>query len=549
MTGIHYSKVINKDRRTFLKGASGLAGAAFLSSLGWSVTRAEAAEGVLRVVPQADLRTLDPVFTTAQITANHAHMIYDMLFAMNDELEPQPQMIGDYSISDDGLTYQFTLREGLKFHDGTDVTASDCVASIKRWSQTRTEGGLMMDRADSLEADDEKSFTLQLSEPFGMVLLALANPVLPCVIMREEDAQKAASEQVETTVGSGPFIFVDDEWDPGHKVVYRRNPDYVPREEPANGLAGGKVVNVERVEWLYIPDPGTAVQALQAGEVDMLEFPSHDMLPQLDGDPNIAVKVIDPVGYQGMLRMNTLIHPFDHPKARQALLHLVQTQQQDYLSAMIGVPDYERVCLSPFICGSPSESEAGLEQFEGGEDPFEVARKLFEEAGYDGRPVVFMDPTDQNLMHLMSLVAADHLRRAGVEVELQAQDWSTLTSRRPIKEGPEEDRGGWHIFPTWWPGFTMQNPITNVPLDTSCDGDNWYGWPCDEELEELRVTYANAQGVEERQTIMDELQTRFFESVPYVHVGQFFRPVAFVENRISGVVGQQSPAFWNIEKS
>lgn len=539
----------SQTRRSFLRTTGGcLSGAALLTALGMFGRMAHANQDLLRVVPQADLRTLDPVFTTAQITANHAYMIYDTLFAMNDDLEPQPQMVGEYDISDDNMRYHFKLRDGLNWHDGTPVTARDCVASIKRWSATRSEGGLMMDRTEFLEVDDDRSFTLQLAEPFGMVLLALANPVLPCIMMREEDASTPASEQVHAVVGSGPFIFVEEEWDPGHLVVYRRNPDYVPREEPANGLAGGKVVGVERVEWLYVPDPGTAVQAVQAGEVDMLEFPSHDMLPALSADPNIDVKVIDPIGYQGMLRMNTLIHPFDQPKARQALLHLVQAQQSDYLAAMIGVPDYQRVCLSPFICGSPSESDVGLEQFKEG-DPFERARALFEEAGYDGRPVVLMDPTDQSLMHLMSLVAADHLRRAAVNVEIQAQDWATLTSRRPIKEGPEDDRGGWHIFPTWWPGFTMQNPITNVPLETSCDGENWYGWPCDEELEALRVTYATAQSDEERQQIIDDLQRRYFETVPYVHIGQFFRPVAFRNDRVSGVVGQQSPVFWNIEKS
>lgn len=537
---------VAKGRRDFLRTSGMLAGAALLPAAAWA-SAARASGGVLKVIPQADLRTLDPVFTTAQITANHAYMIYDTLFAMDDALQPQPQMVGDYSVSDDGLTYQFALRKGLLWHDGSPVTARDCVASIKRWCETRSEGSLMMARTASLEANGEQSFTLQLSEPFGMVLLALANPVLPCVMMREKDALTPGHEQVQTTVGSGPFVFVEDEWDPGHKVVYRRNPNYVPRDEPASGLAGGKVAKVERVEWLYVPDPGTAVSAIRVGEVDMLEFPSHDMLPQLEADPNVEVKVIDPIGYQGMLRMNTLIAPFDHPKARQALLHLVQTRQEDYLAAMIGVPDYQRQCLSPFICGSPVESQVGLERFDD-DDPFETAKALFEEAGYDGGPVVLMDPTDQSLMHLMSLVAADHLRRAGVNVEIQAQDWSTLTSRRPIKAAPEEDRGGWHIFPTWWPGFTMQNPITNVPLETTCGGDNWYGWPCDEEMEALRVTYSTAQSDEERQQIVDKLQARFFETVPYVHVGQFFRPVAYRSDGVAGVVGQQSPVFWNITK-
>lgn len=541
---------INYDaptRRTFLKSASALTGALVLPALVQPGAQAQGIDSRLRVVPQADLRVLDPVWSTAQITAAHGFMVYDTLFAMDADLRPQPQMVDEHEASDDGKFYRFTLREGLTWHDGSPVTARDCVISLERWAVRSAEGRVMTARGASYEIEGDRTFTLTFDVAFGMVHLAFANPVNPCFMMREQDAATDAFEQITTAIGSGPFIFVTDEWRPGHQVIYRRNPNYVPRDEPASGLAGGKIAKVEHVNWLYIPDAGTATNALMTGEVDMLEFPSHDLLPMLSAAPDIEVQIIDPIGYQGMLRMNCLIPPFNNPAARQAIMHLVQARQDEYLAAMVGVSEYQRICVTPFVCGSPNESEIGITDFtrEGLE---ERVRNLLNEAGYAGEPIVVMDPTDQHLMHMMVLVFAQHLRDVGVNVDLQATDWGTVGARRPTKAPPSEDSSGWHVFPTWWPGFTMQNPMTNIPLETTCGGDNWFGWPCDEELERLRVSFADAQTNEDRKEIIDELQRRFFEVVPYIHVGQFFRPVAYRSDRVTGIIGQQSPVFWNIEK-
>ena len=100
--------------------------------LGPSATPASA-ETVLRVIPHADLKNIDPIWTTAYITRNHGYMVYDTLFAMDERLIPRPQMVDSWTVSQDELTWTFVLRDGLKWHDGTPVTAEDCVASLKRW--------------------------------------------------------------------------------------------------------------------------------------------------------------------------------------------------------------------------------------------------------------------------------------------------------------------------------------------------------------------------------------------------------------------------------
>ncbi len=226
-------------------------------------------ETVLRVVPHADLQNLDPIWTTAYITRNHGYLIYDTLYAMDENFTPQPQMAEGHEVSDDGLTWTFTLRDGLKFHDGSDVTGEDVVASLERWGQRDGMGQSLFAAIESLEAPDDKTIVMTLSEPYGLVLESIGkiSSNVP-FIMPKSVAETDAFEQIDDYTGSGPFVFEADQWVPGSKAVYTKFEDYVPRDEPPSAAAGGKVANVDVVEWLYFPDQTTAINALLAGEID-----------------------------------------------------------------------------------------------------------------------------------------------------------------------------------------------------------------------------------------------------------------------------------------
>ena len=160
---------------------------------------------------------------------------------------------------------------------------------------------------------------LDLMEPFALVLEALAKPSTNVpFIMPARLARTPADAQIKEVIGSGPFQFVQEAWQPGHRVVYVRNPDYVPRAEPASFGAGGKQVYVDRVEWLHMPDPAAASAALAAGDVDYWENPPVDFVSQLEKNANITVSVVDAMGTQGWLRPNHLHPPFHDKRARQA---------------------------------------------------------------------------------------------------------------------------------------------------------------------------------------------------------------------------------------
>ena len=403
------------SRRSFLAGAAAAAAAA---TVGAPRVHAQKKGGTIRFIPHADLKVLDPIATTAYITRNHSYFIYDTLFGTDASLAIKPQMIDKYSSSDKGLKWSFTLRDGLKFHDGQAVTAEDAVESVKRWSKKDPLGRLLAAHTAKIAPADKKTFTLELSQPFGLVLEALGKPSsnVP-FIMPARIAATSENEPIKETIGSGPFKFVKEEWQPGNQVVYVKNPDYVPRQEKPSGSTGGKVVNIDRVVWRYIPDAATASAALDAGEIDWWENPPLDFVPKIESNSALATFITDPRGTQGWIRPNHKHPPFNNKKARQALLYIVD--QAKYLKAAIGVEKYYKTCPALFTCGGPFDSAAGAPD----KPDLAKAKALVKESGYDGRPIVVLDPSDIALTHGAALVTRELLTQVGFNVDLQAMDW------------------------------------------------------------------------------------------------------------------------------
>ena len=279
---------------------------------------------------------------------------------------------------------------------------------------------------------------------------------------------------------------VKDQWVPGNKVVYVKNTDYVPRKEAPSWGAGGKVVKVDRVEWIYIPDAATAAAALNSGEVDWWQQVPTDLVPVLAKNKDVKVESVDPLGSIGLLRFNHLQPPFNNVKLRQAVLAVVN--QNDYAIAIAGDPKNGKPCPSFFTCGTPMANTAGSEALTGKRD-IERAKALVKESGYKGEKVILMSATDQPIVHSQALVTQDILKKIGLNVELAASDWGTLITRRGSKEPVE--KGGWSVFHTWFVGPDITTPALNSPLRGAGE-KSWFGWPTDAKLEELRDAWFNA---------------------------------------------------------
>jgi peptide/nickel transport system substrate-binding protein len=496
----------------------------------------------IRFIAQADLRSLDPIWTTAYITRNYGYMVYDTLFAVDKDLKPQPQMVDTWKLSDDKLTYTFTLRDGLKWHDGAPVTPADCIASIARWGKRDALGQKLMAAVDKMDAVDARTFTIVLKSPFPLTIEGLAklSSNTP-FIMPERVAKTDAFQQVTEVIGSGPFKFVKDEWVPGSKAVFVKNADYVPRKDPPSFAAGGKVVKVDRVEWLYIPDAATAAAALTAGEADWYEQPPADLLPILAKSKDVVVASVDPLGSHGILRFNFVQPPFNNQKMRQAVLALVD--QKDYMRAVAGDEKNWQVCWSLFVCGTPLASDAGTEPMKKGPD-LAKAKRLIAESGYKGEKIVIVSATDQSIVQNQALVTADILQKAGLNVELQANDWGTLITRRTSKEPVE--KGGYSIFHTWVVAPDLLSPAVDNQLRTNGDGA-WFGWPRDENIEKLRDAWFNAQDLAGQQKLAADIQKAAYEFVPYIPTGQFLGPTAYRKN-LEGIIVAPVVFLWNVEK-
>ncbi len=527
-------------RRDFLRtttGAAGLLAAPRLSLAAEAKT--------LRFVPQANLANLDPIWTTQYVVRNGSLLIWDMLYGVNDRLEPQPQMVEAHEVAPDFKTWTFRLRPGLKFHDNTPVLSKDVVASINRWMVRDSTMGIVIKRQlDALEAVDDRTFRFRMKAPYPKMLFALGKSSTPCLfIMPERIAATDPFKQISEYIGSGPMKFNKEQWVPGSGAVFERFAGYEPRTEKANWLSGGKRINFDRVEWKILPDAATASGALQNGEVDWWETPIPDLVPLLKKSPGVAVDIADPLGNIGSFRINHLHPPFNDVRARRAVQ--IALSQADYMRAVVGddeslwkeLPGY-------FTPGTPLYTEAGGEPLKG-ERKYAAAKKLLAEAGYNNEPIVLLVATDVAITKAQGDVTADLLKKIGMNVQYTALDWGTVGQRRAKKEKPSE--GGWNIFHTWHAGADCVNPAPYIALDASGD-TAWFGWPKSEAVQGKIGEWYAAPDLAAEQKIISELNQAAMEHVVYLPTG-FFKGYQAWRTNVSGIVKAPFPVFWDVSKT
>jgi peptide/nickel transport system substrate-binding protein len=478
---------------------------------------------VLRYIPSSDPATLDPHFTTASITREHGLLVFDTLYGMDNGYRPQPQMVAGHVVSDGGKLWELTLRDGLRFHDGTPVLARDAIASIQRWAKRDAFGAVMMARTDEISAPSDKLIRLRLNKPFSLVPDALAVLISVPVIMPERLAMTDPFKQVTEMIGSGPYRYVAAERVVGSRVVYEKFTDYVPRSDGrAEFAAGPKIAWFDRVEWTTVPDASTAAAALAAGEFDWWANPTLDLVPTLRQNPDINVVVKDGSAQNAIMRFNALYPPFDNPAIRRVVVSAID--QRSFMLAVGGMaPDLlvqQKVGL--FVPGTPMASDAGVHTMQGPGDP-EKLRQQLAAAGYGGEKIVVLVTSDSSTANAISQVGVDLLQKIGFNVDAQTMDWGTVQQRRASRAPIEQ--GGWNAF------FTLQTSTQNItPAATvalRADGHGWYGWPTDPEMERLRAAWFDAPDLASQQVIARDMQSQFFRNPSWAPLGMLFQPTAF----------------------
>ncbi|WP_240654996.1 ABC transporter substrate-binding protein [Rhodovarius crocodyli] len=521
----------------FSTGRRGLMGAAAAGMAATTPAMAQTGPRTLKVVMHAVLGVLDPFATTAYITRNHGYLVYDTLFAMDKNMQPQPQMVRAFTVSPDQLTYTFTLRDGLFFHDGAPVTSADCIASLQRWWKRDLMGTRLMNASEKLEAIDASSFRLVLKRPYGLVLETLAKPggpvpfILPARIVNIPEDQR-----ITEVVGSGPFRFVAAEHRSGDRVVYERFDRYVPRAEPPSGLAGGKVVHFDRIEWREITDQQTAASALQTGEIQLIEGVSPEMLQLMRRNRNIRIARRG-AGNTQLMRLNWLNAPFDRKPIRQAVLNAVS--QRDYLAAQVGDDSLVRECRAIFTCDSPYATDAGAPTGQN----LDRARALLREGNYNGEEVVILHPADLANASALAPLTEQVLKSIGMKVRVDSMDWNSLLARRarpaPIAEG------GWSIAWGIWSDLDLLSPIMNLNVDGR--GRRGYvGWAENAEIETLRDAFANETDRAKQMQIVERIQRIAYDDVFIIPLGSYQIMMAH-STRLTDVVADHILVFWGMK--
>jgi len=521
-------------RREFGRRAM-IGGGAAVTAAALGRPREAHAAKALTVVLESEVTILDPHYITATITRTFGLHVFDMLFAMNEKGEIKPQMVDSWEVSADKLNWSFRLRGGLKWHDGTAVTAADCAASLKRWSVRDPLGKMLMADTASLEAADERTFKLALKEPFPLMLEVLGKPNAPLpVMMPARIAATPPDQRIPEPIGSGPFRFLKDQWRPGNAMVLERNPDYVPRNEPPDFLAGGKRVKIDQLTLRVMPDQSTGANALMAGEIDYMQYLPFDMLPLLEKERGVKLMGLGGIHqFQGNFRLNHASAPFDNPAVRKVLWKLVD---QDATLTAIGVPERYRAksCPSFWMCGTPLSTDAGAAA---AKFDLAAAKAELQASGYKGEPVIILEVSG-SISQTASRVLVQNMKDVGFTVDQQPRDWPTVLARRAKKEG-------WSMFPVYSNGTDMYSPLTHFYVAATCN--DFPGWSCDERIPALLKAFTRASTAEERKRLASDIQVAAYQLAPSVMWGQFTIPAGY-RSDLKGLIQSSYPMFWEVDR-
>ncbi len=492
--------------------------------------------GNLRWISQGSVGSLDPHVTSAAVTLTYGYNMYDTLVSWDEEGALQPQMLEDWSVEDGGATFIFTLRDGQLFHTGDPVTSDDVIASMHRWREKSAYGSFFNDALVELAKIDDNQLSAKFSEPVGIFLQGLGIPTASYpVIMPADVAATPSSELVSDHTGSGPFKFA--EWNLGHSIILDKFQDYSPRDESPSFLAGGKVAYLDELEMLEVPDQQTRVAALVTGTVDFLDIMSLDFYEELKNNEKVEVAIGRP-GSQPIFFFNKAAPPFDHTpngllmrRAMQALTNAEEIMQG------YGPADLWSTCASLWSCGTffANEDLAGDKY---STNNVELAKQLLDEAGYDGEPIILLDPADYPTIHPISIVLNEQLKRAGVNVDYRVVDWATEVQ---LILAPSDSTAvdEWDIAPTWMSSWAF------LPLANGALRQNGLGYYNSDAMEELRTRFSRESDLNELKNIADDMQRVFFDEVPYVHLGNFFQLRAMNKD-LDGLIASPVGGFYAV---
>ncbi len=484
--------------------------------------------GTLKVHTKS-IKSLDPLFMAATHVRIPSRHIYDFLFAWDEKGEVRPMMVEKWNVSKDLKTYTFTLREGLLFHNGQPVTSEDVIASLGRWFKIGTWGKQIGSILDRMEKVDDLTFTIKLKQPYGLLPRAMGKrgSFLPIITPKDLAANTPSGEPIKQYIGSGPFRLV--EFKPGRHIILERFKGYKPRPEPPSGFAGGKIVYVDRLEFIEVPDVATQIAALETGELQYLDGVEPDQLPRVESNPDIKTFVIPGYGWPAIL-FNKCRPPFNNVKMRQAVQAALNIDE--FMTLAIGDKRFWRSSPDIFFSGGMWESKAGQEFFN--QADFEKARDLLQKAGGPpAEPILLLTAKAYIRYYKIAVAMKPLLEKLGFKVDFRVYDWATLVARTKKKEG-------WDMYTTGMSSIANAEPTSTVWLNPK-----WKGCWESPRMQTLVQEFTFAADNSERKMIIDKMQRLFYEEVPLLRFGEYSMIKAFRKELKGFITTTQEPIFWN----
>lgn len=490
-------------------------------------TEESASGGVLKIAIDAAPPTLDQPTSTATASRDTTRLIYEGLVATDSNFQPVP-MLAETIETDDNKTYTFHLRQGVKFHNGKEMTSEDVIASMERWLEKSTITGNVFDGA-TWTAEDDYTVVLELVEPSTLTLDTMASAKQAAGIMPKEVVESATAEGVQEFIGTGPFEFV--EWKQDQYIHYKKFEDYQPVEMEADGLIGKKEALVDEIYFYLVPDTSTRLAGLQTGEYDFAYNIPYDNYEQLQSDPNIET-ILTPAANE-MLVFNKVEGPATNFKLREVI-----NTALDYDAIMMAAfPNKEFYWLDPGYMDvniTNWASSAGSEYFNQN-DP-EKAKQMLEDMGYNGEEFVIMTTRDYNHHYNVGVVIHEQLTEIGINAKLDVYDWPTMNE----KFTNETDT---------WDAFITSSSTVSTPPQLIALSPSFGGGVNDPKVGEVLKEIETAPSLEEAQKLWDDLQLYAWEELlPVVNIGGYNSLYAH-SSKVKGITTTTGPIFWNVTKS
>jgi peptide/nickel transport system substrate-binding protein len=515
-----------------LLGAIALFGCSNNSSSSSASGSGEPVEGGdLNVAMGSEPDTLDWMYSGESATRKIGWHIYEGLFALDKDYQARPLLAEDYTVSDDKKTYTITLRDGLKFHNGQDVTANDAKASLDRWTKVSSVGKIASSHINSIEATDDKTLVITLKDVYTSLLTDLAAPKASAIII-PSDVAEAAGEQPLTNeqfIGTGPFQF--ESWKSGNEIVLSKFADYKSRdEEDWGGLTGKKTAYLDSIHFKVVKDPQVMLNGLKTDLYDYVQSIPLDLYEVVTSTPNVEA-VTSSNGYS-VITPDKSEAPFDDLKVRQALHAALDKEAM--AKATYGNDDFYELDGALFTPDQTAlYSDENIDNFAAFDE--EEAKKLLEESSYDGQPVKIIFSNDNADYAKIAEIAEQQLEAVGFTVELESYEWATYLE----KWG---DAKNWDMVVVGWSPFFSPNQAGMVSRE-----NNSSGWYHSDRWQELLAQWGTADEGEQQQ-ILAELNKTLYEELPFEKVTN----ISALDARTTDLQGFDEwygPRFWNTWKT